>query len=188
MTLEEIADDVSMCTGCSLYRCRINTVPGEGSSMPDLMFIGEAPGATEDQEGRPFIGKAGLILTEMVSSLGLERGQVFITNVIKCRPPNNRLPRPDEIEACLPYLERQIKILRPKIVVLMGNVAMFSILGMRGMGSRHGKTYERNGIKFFVTCHPAASFRSGGWRRAMIEDFEILGRMMRKLGEKDGLA
>ena len=124
MTLGQIADEISMCTGCSLYQCRINTVPGEGSSMPDLIFIGEAPGATEDQEGRPFIGKAGLILTEMISSLGLEREQVFITNVIKCRPPNNRPPRPDEIDACLPYLERQIKRLRPKITVLMGNVAM----------------------------------------------------------------
>jgi DNA polymerase len=148
--------------------------------MPDLMFIGEAPGATEDQEGRPFIGKSGLILTEMISSLGLERGQVFITNIIKCRPPNNRPPRPNEIDACLPYLERQIKILRPKIIVLMGNIAMLSMLGMKGMGGHHGKTYERNGIKFFVTCHPAASFGSGGWKRAMIEDFEILDELRDK--------
>ena len=115
--------DVGECEKCALCRGRMNTVPGEGNPNADLMFIGEGPGAEEDRQGRPFVGRSGELLTRMIHAIGLERSEVYICNVVKCRPPGNRDPQPEEAEACLPYLRAQVALVRPKVIALLGRVA-----------------------------------------------------------------
>lgn len=172
--LEQIASEIRLCTKCPLHKTRKNAVPGEGPADAILMFVGEAPGAKEDELGRPFVGRSGYFLMKLIESIGLTRDDVFITSILKSRPPNNRTPFHSEIQACLPYLESQMAIIKPKIVVLLGGVAISSIIGPWPVREAHGKFYESNDITFFMTYHPAAALRFPRIRDVMQVDFQIL--------------
>jgi DNA polymerase len=172
--LMELHGEITQCKKCILSSSRLNPVPGEGPLDPPLMFIGEAPGAKEDETGRPFIGQSGKLLTKMIEEIGLSRQEVFITSILKSRPPNNRKPKSGEVKVCRPYLERQIEILRPKIIVLLGGVAITSLIGPHKVTEAHGKFYEVDDIRFFMTFHPAAAMRFPKTKGLMRADFAIL--------------
>ena len=155
-SLEKIAADVRGCPLCKLARTRKNAAPGEGQTSAKIMFIGEAPGRSEDEKGKPFVGAAGRILDDLLKKAGIERSQVFITNIVKCRPPNNRVPEEDELIACRPYLDRQIALIKPKVICILGRTAYSSILGGSSITANRGKIVERSGQKYFSTFHPAA--------------------------------
>jgi len=182
--LEKIACNIRECTKCPLCSGREMEVPGEGDPNSKLFFIGEAPGVEEDKQGRPFVGKSGSLLSDLIRHIGLGRGLVFITNVVKCHPPGNRLPEMDEVNACLPYLREQISAVKPKIVVLLGNVALFSILKRTHVSELHGSLLTENGQSYFITCHPSAALRSGVWRRRIYEDFQKLSSFLQEMEEK----
>jgi uracil-DNA glycosylase len=154
--LEKLSLKVQVCTLCKLSRTRNNSVAGEGSSSPKVMFVGEAPGNREDSEGRPFVGYAGRILDSALNKAGIKRSEIFITNVVKCRPPNNRRPQKDEILACRRYLDKQISLLSPKIICILGSTAYRSILGGKSIIADRGKIVKKEGKKFFMTVHPAS--------------------------------
>jgi len=156
MNLEEIREDISRCKRCALCEARCLPVPGEGPCLADAMLIGEAPGAEEDRQGRPFVGRAGAVLDRALSKAGLERDRLFITNVVKCRPPSNRRPLLGEVRACRPYLMAQIELVRPRIVCLLGNVSIHAILGIQGVTGLHGQVIDG----YLVTFHPAAVLRN----------------------------
>lgn len=163
---ERIKSEVSACRACDLYRTRVNPVPGEGCLSPVIMFVGEGPGSNEDKQGRPFVGDAGKILERLLASVHLKREDVFIGNTVKCRPPNNRTPTSQEIETCKPFLISQIALLTPKIIVILGNAALVSLLGPGFSISKvRGKTIEKEGILYFPTFHPAAAL----YRREVLE-------------------
>ena len=155
-TLAKIALDIKNCKLCLLCSTRKNTVPGEGGFLKKLLIIGEAPGYHEDQSGRPFIGAAGKILRNTLSKNDISIQDVFITNIIKCRPPNNRPPYINEKKICIQYLERQILLLQPKIICLLGNVISSYILGIKSITKERGRLIHKNDLKYFVTYHPAA--------------------------------
>lgn len=162
-SLEEIARQVAGCTACELSRSRTRTVPGEGNArQPDILFIGEGPGAEEDAQGRPFVGKAGELLTKMIEAgMGYQRDEVYIANVVKCRPPGNRVPRPEEMDACLPYLRAQIELIRPKILIALGKTAVEGLLGKPVAITRiRGQWHDVGGIPMMPTYHPAYLLRS----------------------------
>jgi uracil-DNA glycosylase family 4 len=171
---KRLHEEIKNCTKCSLHRTRKNAVPGEGPVDARLIFVGEAPGAKEDELGRPFIGKSGNLLTEMLEDIGLPRNAVFITSVLKSRPPNNRTPKREEIDACMPYLIRQFEIINPEYIVLLGGVAVSAIIGPWKLSEAHGRFYEANGRRFFITYHPAAALRFPKIKEKMLEDFRIL--------------
>ncbi len=172
--LDQLHNEIAACEKCPLYSSRLNPVPGEGSVHTKLMFVGEAPGAREDETGRPFVRRSGNFLTTLISGIGFSRSEVFITSVLKSRPPKNRTPTRSEIEACRPYLERQIEIINPQIIVLLGGVAVSSIIGPRKMTEAHGKFHEVGGRTYFITYHPAAALRFPNMKDVMVADFEIL--------------
>jgi DNA polymerase len=154
--LAELNREILQCRRCRLHETKINYVPGEGSNRPDILFVGEGPGETEDQFGRPFIGKAGQLLDKIIQKMGLRREEVFIGNVVKCRPPNNREPLKDEVDACLPFLLRQIAVLQPKVIVCLGRVALNNMLGSSySMGRIRGQLLNFNGMPLIPTYHPA---------------------------------
>jgi uracil-DNA glycosylase len=165
--LEAIASEVRACTGCRLHETRTRSVPGEGDPDTEVVFVGEGPGMNEDGEGRPFVGRAGGLLVRLLSSIGWQRDDVFITNVVKCRPPGNRDPQPDEIEACAPWLDRQLELIRPRVIVTLGNFATKLLLQTKeGITKLRGRefTFERAGVEAVLipTLHPSAVLRSGG--------------------------
>ncbi|MHA2020415.1 MAG: uracil-DNA glycosylase [Candidatus Thorarchaeota archaeon] len=172
--LDRLHEEIATCEKCRLHASRLNPVPGEGPVDAKLMLVGEAPGAREDESGRPFVGRSGEILTTLLSGIGLSRSDVFITSILKSRPPKNRTPSRREIEACRPYLERQIEIINPHIVVLLGGVAVSSMIGPWKMAQSHGRFYEGGEHTFFITYHPAAALRFPKFRDVMKADFEIL--------------
>jgi DNA polymerase len=154
--LNEINNQIRQCTKCQLYKTKKNYVPGEGSLTPDIFFIGEGPGDTEDKFGRPFIGKAGQLLDKVIIKMGYTRNRVFIGNIIKCRPPNNRNPLKDEVDSCLPYLKNQIDILKPKILVCLGKVALDNLFGDSFPISKvRGQRFTYNNIPVIPTYHPS---------------------------------
>ena len=158
--LKEIEDIANKCTKCNLCKERTNVVFGTGNENADLMFIGEGPGADEDREGIPFVGKAGKLMNQAFIGLGIKREDVYIANIVKCRPPKNRNPEKEEADACLDYLRNQVMLIKPKIIVLLGNVALKNILGESyGITSSRGKWIEKKGIKYMPTWHPAALLR-----------------------------
>jgi DNA polymerase len=160
MEIGVVRKEIMRCTACHLHRNKKNYVPGEGSLDPDIMFVGEGPGETEDNFGKPFIGKAGQLLDKMIAKMGYSRETVFIGNIVKCRPPNNRDPLPDEVAACKPYLIRQIQILRPKVIVCLGRVAMNNLLdGSYSIMKERGRQFEFMGIPVIPTYHPAFILR-----------------------------
>src|SRR5215218_9339954 len=156
-SLEKIAAEVRGCPLCKLSRKRKNAVSGEGQLAARIMFVGEAPGRSEDDKGRPFVGAAGRILDDLLKKAGIERSQVFITNVVKCRPPNNRVPEEDEAAACRPYLDRQVSLIKPKVICILGRTAYSSLLGGSSITASRGKIVEKAGQKYFLTIHPAAA-------------------------------
>lgn len=154
--LETLAAQISDCRACRLHETRRHPVPGEGSDHPDILFVGEGPGETEDQFGRPFIGKAGQLLSRIIEKMGYSREQIFITNVVKCRPPQNREPLADEVAACRPYLMRQIELLEPKVIVCLGRVAVSHLLGSsEGITRLRGKVLRLGEIPVVPTFHPS---------------------------------
>ncbi len=180
--LDMIAQEISSCTNCPLHTARTNVVPGEGPPTAPLLFVGEAPGAKEDEFGRPFVGRSGMLLTELIKTLGMSRDEVFITSILKCRPPGNRTPTHSEIEACRPYLERQMEIIRPRFIVLLGSVAISSLIGPWQVKDAHGRFYEGGGYTFFMTYHPAAALRFPRIKQIMLDDFQTLKRELELCG------
>jgi DNA polymerase len=182
-SLEKIATDVSGCPLCKLARTRKNAVPGEGQISAKIMFIGEAPGRSEDEKGKPFVGAAGRILDNLLKKAGIERSQVFITNIVKCRPPNNRVPEEDELIACRPYLDRQIALIKPKVICILGRTAYSSILGGSSITASRGKIIERSGQKYFSTFHPAAVIYNKSLRSTLEADLKRLAAEINKKEE-----
>lgn len=180
-SLEKIANEVIGCPLCKLSRTRKNAVPGEGQVSAKLMFIGEAPGKNEDLKGKPFVGAAGRILDEAMKKAGLERSKVFITNVVKCRPPDNRVPEQDERIACRPYLQRQILLLSPKIICILGSIAYASILGGKSISASRGKIIVHKGQRYFLTVHPAAAIYNKSLRHIFENDILKLSEEFKKI-------
>lgn len=179
-SLEKIAAEVRGCPLCKLARTRKNAVPGEGQLAARIMFVGEAPGRSEDEKGRPFVGAAGRILDDLLQKAGIERSQVFITNVVKCRPPNNRVPEDDEAAACRPYLDRQIALIKPKVICILGRTAYASLLGGSSITTNRGKIVEKAGQKYFLTFHPAAAIYNKSLLAALEADLKKLAKEIKK--------
>jgi len=159
-TLDEINEEVKKCTKCKLCKNRNNTVFGTGNPHARVMFIGEGPGADEDMQGEPFVGKAGKLMNQAFKGLGISREEVYIANIVKCRPPNNRNPEKDEADACIDYLRNQVVLIKPEIIVLLGSVALKNILGEEyGITKSRGKWVVKKDIKYMPTFHPAALLR-----------------------------
>lgn len=169
--LDSLADMVRECTRCRLCQTRTHAVPGEGPVDSRIMFIGEGPGANEDQTGRPFVGAAGQLLERLLATIGLTREDVYIANVVKCRPPGNRNPESDEIEACKPYLGRQLKIIDPSIIVTLGRFAMERWLPDKKISRVHGQSFRYGSRLIVPLFHPAAALRRPEWQVALEEDF-----------------
>ncbi len=176
--LEQVAAEVRVCPKCELSRTRTKAVPGEGPVTARVMLIGEGPGWHEDQQGRPFVGNAGKFLNELLAKAGLRREDVFITNVVKCRPPGNRDPLPDEIAACAPYLERQIATIDPEVIVTLGRFSMARWFPGERISRIHGQP-KRDGKRLIVPMyHPAAALHQGALRGAIEEDFAKLPKFL----------
>ena len=174
--LEVIASEVRACTRCRLHETRTRAVPGEGDPDTEVVFVGEGPGMNEDREGRPFVGRAGGLLVRLLASIGWQRDDVFITNVVKCRPPGNRDPEADEIAACEPYLRRQLEVLDPAVVVTLGRFSMQAFIPGARIGQVHGTTHPVDpgtgavNALAFAMYHPAAALRSSGVEQTSFED------------------
>ena len=178
-TLEGIQSEVGVCERCGLSKTRTQTVFGEGDSRARLVFVGEGPGHEEDQQGRPFVGAAGQLLTKIIQAMGLAREEVYIGNIIKCRPPGNRNPAPDEIDACLPYLQRQLKVIRPDYICALGAVAAKTLLETETPISRlRGRLHTYGDMKIMPTYHPAYLLRNPDKKRDVWEDVQVLMREM----------
>jgi len=178
-SLDAIAKQVKNCTRCSLHKTATNPVPGEGDPNADLVCVGEAPGAKEDETGRPFIGQAGQLLTKILAAIDLTREQVFICNVLKHRPPANRNPLPEEVEACSPYLIRQLELIKPKVIVAFGTFAAQTLLNSKTpIGQLRGLVHQYHGIPLIVTYHPAALLRNPAWKRPTWEDVKLARRIL----------
>lgn len=172
-TLAQISQDLGECTRCQLHTGRTTIVFGVGHAAADLMFVGEAPGRDEDVQGVPFVGRAGQLLTKIIESIGLTRDQVYIANVIKCRPPNNRNPEPLEVETCEPFLFRQLDAIKPKVVVALGAFAIRTLLQTsQAVSSLRGQVYDYRGAKLVPTFHPAFLLRSPDRKRDVWEDMK----------------
>ncbi|GHU69874.1 uracil-DNA glycosylase [Clostridia bacterium] len=172
---EDLLSEINACTLCRLCQSRRNVVPGEGNIDADLMFIGEGPGATEDELGRPFVGAAGELLTRMIEAIGMRREDTYIANIVKCRPPGNRVPEADEAAACKPFLRAQVALVKPKVIVLLGATALKFILGEEHRITRErGKFVERAGVFMMPTFHPAALLRDETKKRPAWEDFKAV--------------
>lgn len=179
-TWDTLAGEVAACTRCGLHECRNRTVFGVGDRNARWLLVGEAPGAEEDRQGEPFVGRAGKLLDSMLQAIGLARGQVFIANVLKCRPPNNRVPAPAEAAQCLPYLERQIALLRPSIMLALGSVAAQNLLATDAPVGRlrgHVHAFGSARTPLIVTYHPAYLLRSPGEKRKAWEDLKFARRI-----------
>ncbi len=172
--LNEIAEEVKSCTMCKLYHSRKLSVPGEGPSNAEIMFIGEGPGFYENEQGRPFVGAAGNFLSDLLSRIGMKRQDVFIANVVKCRPPANRDPEPDELQACDKYLERQIEAINPKIIVTLGRFSMAKFLPNVRISDIHGKARWVGDRLVVAMYHPAAALHQPALKTTIIHDFEQL--------------
>jgi DNA polymerase len=179
--LAEIAREIAGCTACALSRTRHKTVPGDGVANAEILFIGEAPGYHEDQQGKPFVGQAGQFLQELLQSIDLERSSVFIANVVKCRPPNNRDPLPDEIAACDQFLQRQIAAINPKVVVTLGRYSMAKFFPGESISRIHGQARTRGSVMYVPMYHPAAALHQPALRRTIEEDFRKLPGLLATL-------
>lgn len=185
MTITQLNEKILRCTRCGLARTRNNVVPGQGVEHPDVLVVGEGPGYDEDMQGLPFVGKAGMLLDKMLAAIQLDRkSNCYIANIVKCRPPENRDPFPDEQAACISFLEAQIHVLKPKMILCMGRVSGHKLLQIETpMTEMHGKFYEYQGIPLMVTYHPSALLRNADLKRPAWED---LKQFKKKLGELTG--
>ncbi len=172
--LEAVAAEVAVCTDCKLHHSRKNAVPGEGPVDADLVFIGEGPGFHENEQGRPFVGAAGKFLDELLANIGLSREEVFICNVIKCRPPGNRDPQIEEIQACSKYLDRQIAAINPKVIITLGRFSMARYFPNARISSIHGRASVIDGRLVVPMYHPAAALHQPSLRRIVEQDFTLL--------------
>lgn len=168
--LNELNKEIALCQQCEIAKYRNRVVPGEGAEAADIMFIGEAPGWHEDQQGRPFVGPAGKFLDELLASIGLQRAQVYIANVIKCRPQGNRDPLPMEIQNCRSWLERQIEIINPKMIVTLGRYSMAMFFPGKSISKIHGTAQKRDDVIYYAMYHPAAALHQGSLRQAIEAD------------------
>ena len=178
-SLQAIRAQVQQCRACQLYAGRTRAVPGEGPATSLVMFIGEGPGADEDEQGRAFVGRAGQLLTKMIAAMGYSREQVFIGNIVKCRPPGNRVPTPDEMAGCLPYLKRQIAIIQPKLIVCLGATAVRGLVAETlPIGKARGQWRTFEGIPVMLTFHPAYLLRDGSKKKYAWQDLKaVLARL-----------
>ncbi len=184
MTYEDLVKKAATCTRCRLHKSRTNPVFADGAPNAELMFIGEGPGRDEDEQGIPFVGRAGQLLTKMIEAMQFDRKEVYIANIVKCRPPENRAPMDDEAEQCLPYLLRQIELVKPKVIVLLGAVPLKYILGLNGITKVRGNWKEFKGIKVMPTLHPAYLLRNPPAKKDAWEDLQkvmaVFGKTYRK--------
>ncbi len=176
--LKDLCAEIARCRRCALAQTRKLTVPGEGPVDAEVMFIGEAPGYHENQQGRPFVGAAGQFLEELLASIGMKREQVYIGNVIKCRPPNNRDPQADELEACRPYLTRQIELIDPRLIVTLGRFSMAYFLGHQSISRVHGQAHWQGGRLILPIFHPAAALHQNKYRAAIEQDFRQIPALL----------
>lgn len=184
-TLESLEEKINNCNCCNLHTTRKNFVFGTGNKNADVMLIGEAPGADEDIQGKPFVGRAGKLLTDILKAINFERDDVYICNILKCRPPDNRNPNPDEIEKCEPYLFKQIEIIKPRLILCLGTFAGQSMLKIKEpLGKMRGKFYDFKykeiQAKLMVTYHPAALLRNPNWKRPTWEDVQLFRKEYEK--------
>jgi len=187
--LRELHAEIRTCRRCGLCANRRQAVPGEGASNADIMFVGEAPGGDEDRQGRPFVGAAGRVLTQQLNAIGLRRKDVFIGNVVKCRPPGNRDPQPDEIDACRDYLLTQIAIISPKIICTLGRFAAQTLIDPKLSISReHGKPRRLSGILYVPIYHPAAALHQARLIDTLETDFRALRRILEEMENRGGMA
>ncbi|OGO49706.1 MAG: uracil-DNA glycosylase [Chloroflexi bacterium RBG_16_68_14] len=171
IALRELAGQIAVCPRCDLSKTRTHAVPGEGSPNADIVFIGEGPGFYEDQQARPFVGPAGKFLDELLASIGLRRENVYICNVIKCRPPNNRDPLPGEISACKPWLDRQLEIIKPRLIVTLGRFSMNRYFPGQSIGRIRGQAKRVDDVTVVPLYHPAAALHQASLRRTIEQDF-----------------
>ena len=176
-----LISQVTSCTKCSLSKTRTNAVAGKGNHTAEIMFIGEAPGRNEDLKGEPFVGTAGKILTEALEYAGLSRDDVFITNVVKCRPPNNRIPLEEEKKSCHEYLVNELDIIKPKIICILGNTAYGSILGGDSITKNRGKIIKKDNHLYFLTIHPAAVIYTPDLKQVLKDDIKALVETLEKI-------
>jgi uracil-DNA glycosylase family 4 len=182
--LEQVAAEVSVCPKCNLCKTRTHAVPGEGNPQADLMFIGEGPGYHEDRQGRPFVGPAGHFLNELLTSIGLRRDDVFITNIVKCRPPENRDPLPEEIAACADYLTRQIDAIDPKVIVTLGRYSMARFFPGEKISQIHGRARRIDGRLCIAMYHPAAALHQASLKKTVEEDFKRIPQLIAEAGKQ----
>lgn len=182
-TIEALMQEVAGCTRCRLSQGRNKLVFGAGNPDSGILLVGEGPGATEDMQGLPFVGRAGELLDRILDAIDLNRRSVYIANVVKCRPPGNRVPAPDEVDACFPILIRQIEIMKPEVIVALGASAALSLLGTRkGIGALRGEFHQFRGTLVMVTYHPAALLRSPALKRPVWEDMKKLSVLLKEKG------
>lgn len=185
-----VLQQIHECENCRLRSTCTQTVPGEGNPHAEILFVGEGPGQEEDIQGRPFVGASGQLLTQMIHAIGMERTEVYIANVVKCRPPMNRNPEIDEVQACLPHLRAQFALIRPKIVVLLGRVPLQALLGGTSIMRERGVWHERKGVWFMPTFHPSFLLRDPSRKKEAWEDFKKIRDKLAELraaeGEKHG--
>ena len=184
-SLEIIQQDIKICKKCELCNTRNNAVPGIGDKNADVVFIGEAPGKNEDIHGEPFIGTAGKILDNALENAGLTRNNVYITNIVKCRPPNNRVPNNIEKSMCNNYLEEELQIINPKIICLLGNTSFYSILGGKEISKNHGQIVYKNNRVYFITFHPAATIYNQKLLDVFKNDIKKLVNELQKIKNKN---
>lgn len=184
---DELFNAVQRCRRCPLSRYRTNVVPGEGNRKASLMFVGEGPGRDEDLSGRPFVGAAGQLLDKMIAAIGIKREDVYIANIVKCRPPGNREPKEQEALSCLPYLRRQVYLIKPRIIVCLGAIALRYIIDSKARITRvRGQWIERKGYWLMATYHPAALLRDPAKKYEAWEDFKSIRDKMKELGVYPG--
>ncbi|MEG0832941.1 MAG: uracil-DNA glycosylase [Oscillospiraceae bacterium] len=178
MNLDSLRDECLVCTKCALCHTRTNVVFGTGSDVASVMFIGEAPGKNEDQAGEPFVGRAGQLLDLYLTAVGMKRGDVFIANIIKCRPPDNRDPLPSEQTACIGYLREQIRLINPKLVVCLGRISAKQIISADFQVTKdHGKVFVKDSVSYMGTFHPAALLRNPNYKPDALLDFKEIARL-----------
>ena len=182
MDWRQLYSHIENCQNCALYQGCTHKVPGQGDLRAPLMLIGEGPGQHEDEQGLAFVGPAGQLLTQMLSAIRLPRDRVYICNVVKCRPPHNRQPLPEEVQACLPYLRRQFLLVRPRVILLLGATAVSAVLGPDYRITRcHGQWVSRKGVDIIATYHPSALLRDAGKKRPAWEDLQKLRDRLKEL-------